>query len=223
MLSGTGARWRHLRPTLSSIKTMTISGIHSGSSHAEKQRGTVMAKTGLIWSCQWPQTRWRSPTPSAEQTKCLVSLPPSPWLCQTPSRARSREIRSALGRPMTHLKDTTPSTDHPHPWYPRMRKRDPHARLLTNAAFRWSLDPHPHQTETFPVHPGAIYSQCPTWTFPLSVNYVSEKTTQQSHARVETVYAINVIREGTSPEHVSYRTRGLAASPLQRESFQWIF
>ena len=48
----------------------------------------------------------------------------------------------------------------------------------------------------------------------LSVNYVSEKTTQQLHARVETVYAINVIREGTSPEHVSYRTRGLAASPL---------
>ena len=58
---------------------------------------------------------------------------------------------------------------------------------------------------------------------PLSVNYVSEKTTQQLHARVETVYAINVIREGTSPEHVSYRTRGLAASSLQRESFQWIF
>ena len=63
----------------------------------------------------------------------------------------------------------------------------------------------------------------PPRTFPLSVNYVSEKTTQQLHARVETVYAINVIREGTSPEHVSYRTRGLAASPLQRESFQWIF
>ena len=127
-------------------------------------------------------------------------------------------IRSALGRPMTHLKDTTPPTDHPHPWHPRMRKRDLHARLLTNAAFRWSLDPHPHQTETFPVHTGAIYSQRPTWTFPLSVNYVSEKTTQQLHARVETVYAITVIREGTSPEHVSYRTRGLAASPLQRES-----
>ena len=92
---------------------------------------------------------------------------------------------------------------------------------LTNAACRWSLDPDPHQTETFPVNPGAIYSQCPTWTFPLSFNYVSEKTTQQLHVREETVYAINVTREGTSPEHVSYRTRGLAASPLQ--SFQWIF
>ena len=37
-------------------------------------------------------------------------------------------ICSALGRPMTQLKDITPPTDHPHPWYPRMRKRDPHAR-----------------------------------------------------------------------------------------------
>ena len=158
------------------------------------------------WMASWDALSRTDKVP--RQPTSLPMLMPDALTGEVPG------IRSALGRPMTHLKDTTPPIDHPHPWHPRMRKRDPHARLLTNAAFRWSLDPHPHQTETFPVHPGAIYSQCPTWTFTLSVNYVSEKTTQQLHARVETVYAINVIREGTSPEHVSYRTRGLAASPL---------
>ena len=202
---------------------MTISGILSGSSHAGKLRGTVMAKTGLYMIM--PVAPDKVPQPHALSRTDKVPRQPTslPILMPDALTGEVPGIRSALGRPMTHLKDTTPSTDHPHPWHPRMRKRDPHARFLTNAAFRWSLDPHPHQTKTFPVHPGAIYSQRPTWTFPLSVNFVSEKTTQQLHARVETVYAINVIREGTSPEHVSYRTRGLAASPLQRESFQWIF
>ena len=210
----TATRWRHLIPTPSSIKTMTISGILSGSSHAGKLRGTVMAKIGL--HVIMPVAPDKVPQPHALSRTDKVPRQPTslPMFMPDALTGEVPGIRSALGRPMTHLKDTTPPIDHPHPWHPRMWKRDSHARLLTNAAFRWSLDPHPHQTKTFPVHPGAIYSQRPTWTFTLSVNYVSEKTTQQLHARVETVYAINVIREGTSPEHVSYRTRGLAASPL---------
>ena len=185
----TATRWRHLMPTLSSIKTMTNSGILSGSSHAGKLRGTVMAKTGLymimsVAPDMVPQPHTLSKTDKVpRQPTSLPMLMPDALTGEVP------EIR-----PMTHLKDATPPTDHPHPWHPRMRKRDPHARLLTNAAFRWSLDPHPHQTKTFPVHPGAIYSHRPTWTFPLSVSYVSEKTTQQLHARVETVYAISVTR-----------------------------
>ena len=215
-------RWRHLMRTLSSIKTMTISGMHSGSSHTGKQHGTIMAKKGLylIMSVapeKVPQPHALSRTDSASS----AYLPPRAPARRPHGQGAGNPQR--LGDPLKHLKDTTPPTYHPHPSNPRMRKRDPHAGLLTNVAFRWSLDPHPHQTETFPVHPGGISSQCPTWTFPLSVSYVSEKTTQQLHARIETVYAINVIREGTSLEHVSYRTRGLAASPPQWESFQWIF
>ena len=96
-------RWRHLMPTLSSIKTMTISGIRSGSSHAGKQHGTVMAKTGLylimsVAPDKVPQPHALSRTDKVpRQPTSLPMLPLHTLTGEVPG------IRSALGCPMTHF------------------------------------------------------------------------------------------------------------------------
>ena len=159
-------RWRHLMPILSSIKTRTTSSIHSGNSHTGKQHGRVMAKTGpyLIMSVAPDNMLQPHALSRTDKVPCLpTSLP---MLQPDALMGEVLGICSALGRPMTHLKDTMPPIDHPHPWHPRMRKRDPHARLPTNATFRWPMDPHPHQAEIFLVRPGTIYSQRPNLNIP---------------------------------------------------------